>query len=130
MKRAFSVALVLAICQFAGIVQAADKADPTGTWKWTVMRGDNKIEVTAKLKLEGDKLSGVIVGRDNKETAIDDAKFKDGEVAFSVTRTGQNGNKNTTKYTGKVDGDTIKGKFERERDGKTTSTDWEAKRDK
>lgn len=130
MKRALNVALVLALCQFAGIVHAADKADPTGTWKWTVTRGDNKMDVTLKLKLEGDKLTGAMVGRDNKETAIDDAKFKDGEVTFAVTRTRQDGTKNTTKYSGKVDGDTIKGKSERERDGKTMSSDWEAKRDK
>jgi hypothetical protein len=130
MKRAFSVALVLAVCQFASLVQAADKTDPTGTWKWTVMRGDNKIDVTLKLKLEGDKLTGSQVGRDGKDIAIEDAKCKDGELSFAVTRTGNNGNKMTTKYSGKVDGDTIKGKSERERDGKTTSTDWEAKRDK
>ena len=36
----------------------------------------------------------------------------------------------TTKYTGKVSGDTIKGKTERERDGQTQSRDWEAKRAK
>lgn len=88
------------------------------------------MDVTLKLKLEGDKLTGAMVGRDNKETAIDDAKFKDGEVTFAVTRTRQDGTKNTTKYSGKVDGDTIKGKSERERDGKTMSSDWEAKRDK
>jgi hypothetical protein len=35
-----------------------------------------------------------------------------------------------TKYQGKVDGDTIKGKTERERNGQTMSRDWEAKREK
>src|SRR5690242_7296585 len=33
----------------------------------------------------------------------------------------------TTKYDGKVTGDTIKGKMEFERDGETRSRDWEAK---
>ena len=35
-----------------------------------------------------------------------------------------------TSYSGKVSGDTIKGKAESERDGKTQSRDWEAKRAK
>jgi hypothetical protein len=130
MKRSLSIAVVLALSLVAGIVQAADKADPTGTWKWTVTRGDNKIDVTLKLKLDGEKLTGTMPGRDGKDIEIEDAKFKDGEISFSVTRTGQNGNKNTSKYNGKIDGDTIKGKVERTRNGEATSTDWEAKREK
>ena len=85
--------------------------------------------MTLKLKLDGDKLSGTMLGRNNQEIAIDDATFKDGEVAFSVTRE-RNGTKNTTKYKGKLDGDTIKGKSEGERNGQATSRDWEATREK
>ena len=40
-----------------------------------------------------------------------------------------NGNKFTTKYAGKISGDTIKGKAESERDGQARSRDWEAKRE-
>ena len=69
-----------------------------------------------------------MVGRNN-DTPIEDAKFKDGEVSFKVTRE-RNGQKTTTSYSGKVSGDTIKGKAESERDGKTQSRDWEAKRAK
>ena len=36
----------------------------------------------------------------------------------------------TTKYQGKVSGDTLKGTIERERDGKPVKTKWEAKRAK
>jgi hypothetical protein len=50
-------------------------------------------------------------------------------VTFSVTRE-RNGQKRTTKYNGKLEGDTIKGKAEFQRDGQTQSRDWEAKRDK
>ena len=60
---------------------------------------------------------------------IEDAKFKDGEVAFAVTRE-RNGQKFTIKYKGKVSGDTIKGKTEFERNGEKQSRDWEAKREK
>ena len=111
-------------------MQAEDKkADPTGTWKWTVTRNNQSRDVTLKLKLEGDKLSGSMPGRDNTEVAIDDASFKDNEITFSVTRE-FNGNKFTTKYKGKLDGDTIKGTTESVRDGQTRTRDWEAKRDK
>src|SRR5262249_48069483 len=112
MSRFVGAALLVALVAFSSVSRAEDKkADPNGTWKWTVTRGDNRIETTLKLKLDGDKLSGTISGRNNTENKIEDATFKDGEVAFSVTRE-NNGNKRTTKYKGKVEGDTIKGKTE------------------
>ncbi len=109
--------------------QAAESADPTGTWKWSVTFNDQTRELTLKLKLEGDKLTGAMLGRDNQETPIEDASFKDDEVAFAVTRE-RNGQKFTIKYKGKVSGDTIKGKSEFERNGEKQSRDWEAKREK
>lgn len=111
------------------LVGAAQAADPTGTWKWTVTRGNNNIEQTLKLKLEGDKLTGVMVGRNNMETKIEDATFKSDEVSFKVT-TERQGQKRTTKYTGKLTGDVIKGKIETDRGGQTMQVDWEAKRAK
>jgi hypothetical protein len=129
MKRLVVAALVLAFAGPVGLSRAEDKPDPTGTWKWTVTMGDQKREMTLKLKLAGDKLTGSYVGRDGKDTPIEDATFKDGEVAFKVTRERQ-GMKFTVKYKGKVSGDTLKGKTEVERNGETQSRDWEAKRDK
>ena len=130
MKRLAAVALV--VVAFVGLAEnarGADKPDPTGSWKWTVTVNNQTRDVTLKLKLDGDKLTGKISGRDNTETDIADATFKDNEVSFSVTRE-RNGQKFVTKYKGKLDGDTIKGKSERERDGQTQSRDWEAKREK
>ena len=80
------------------------------------------------LKLDGDKLTGTVKTGD-AETKIEDAKYKDGEVSFSVTRE-RNGNKTTTKYTGTIKGDSFKGKREFDRNGQTTSRDFEAKREK
>lgn len=111
------------------LVDAAAAADPTGTWKWTTMFNNQTREQTLKLKLEGDKLTGALVGRNDQETAIGDATFKDDTVSFTVTRE-RGGNKFVTKYTGKVEGDTIKGKTETERDGQKRERDWEAKREK
>ena len=86
MKRAISPMLVVAFVGLAGVARSDDKADPTGTWKWSVTFNNQTRDVTLKLKLEGDKLTGTISGRNNTETAIEDASFKDGTVAFSVTR--------------------------------------------
>jgi hypothetical protein len=53
--------------------------------------------------------------------------LKGDEITFSTTRE-VNGNKMTSKYSGKISGDTIKGKMEFERNGEPVSRDWEAKR--
>ena len=127
MKRLVAAALVLAFAGLATAARAAD--DPTGTWKWSVTFNNQTREMTLKLKLDGDKLTGGMVGRNNQETAIEEASFKDGEISFKVTRE-RNGQKFTTKYSGKLSGDTIKGKTESERDGQVQSRDWEAKRSK
>lgn len=128
MRRSLVIASVLGVMAFATAVKADDKANPTGTWKWSVTFNNQTRENTLKLKLDGGKLTGALVGR-NRETAITDATFKDGEVSFKVTRE-RNNQKFTSTYKGKVEGDTIKGKIEFERDGKPESRDWEAKRAK
>jgi hypothetical protein len=129
MKRLVFAAIVVVLAGQIGLARADDKPNPTGTWKWTVEMNGQKRDVTLKLKLDGDKLTGSMPGRNNTETAIDDGKFKDGEVSFSVTRD-RMGTKVTTKYTGKIDGDTLKGKMEFERDGKAETREFEAKRSK
>jgi hypothetical protein len=105
------------------------KADPTGTWKWSYA-GQNGAarETTAKLKLEGDKVTGTVSGRNN-DVAITDGTLKGDEISFTVARE-FNGNKMTQKYSGKLSGDSIKGKVESKRgDAEAQSRDWEAKRE-
>jgi hypothetical protein len=119
---------VLFSAAFAGAA-FAEAPDPTGTWKWTVTVQDQTREATLKLKLEGDKLTGAMIGRNGQETKIEDAKYKEGEISFAVTRE-RNGQKFTTKYKGKVEGETIKGTQESERNGQVRSREWEAKRAK
>ena len=84
---------------------------------------------SAKLKQEGEKLTGTYVGRGNMETPISDGTFKVNKVTFNVVREFNN-NKFTIKYSGTLSGDTITGKSEFERDGQTQSRDWVAKRQK
>jgi hypothetical protein len=125
-----------ALLALSGSVQAQDKkADPTGTWSWSMpgRDGGEARKITLKLKTEGDKISGKLIspgrqGGDPMETEISDGKLKGDEVAFSVTRERQ-GNKYTQKYQGKIAGDTIKGKIQFDRNGETQSRDWEAKRE-
>jgi hypothetical protein len=126
MKWALCIALCLTTLGLAGTALGAD--DPSGVWKWTVERGGQKRDASLTLKLEGDKLTGHMPGRNNVVTPIEDGKFKDGEISFAVTRE-FNGVKRTTKYSGKLSGDTITGKSEgTDREGKAMTRDWVAKK--
>jgi len=121
--------LILAVATRASAQEQPNKVDPTGTWKWnfTTPTGDTR-ETTLVLKLDGDKLTGTISGR-RGETPISDATLKGDEISFSVVREfGEN--KFTNKYTGKITGDTIKGKMEFvDPAGEKRTRDWEAKRE-
>jgi len=104
---------------------AAGAVDPTGTWKWTMSgRNGQSREVTLKLKLEGGQLTGSVTGRAGAETPIEDATLSGSDMAFSVTRSGRNGQKSVSKFTGTLSGDTIKGKIATN----SRTRDWEAKR--
>jgi len=132
----FTSLLKLATCAVLALgasaqLQAADKkADPTGNWTWTTpgRNGGPDRKTTLKLKLDGEKLTGSISGRQGNDTDIADGKIKGEEVSFSVTRE-FNGNKMTQKFNGKLSGDSIKGKIEFERNGEAQTRDWEAKRE-
>jgi hypothetical protein len=126
MKRLTRVAIVLTLVTSASAIKAAD--DPTGTWNWPLENLGWTFQVSAKLKLEGGKLTGTYTGR-NMDSPIENGTFKDGNVSFTVTRD-LGGTKFTMKYSGTLRGDTITGKIEGERDGQKTSADWNAKRQK
>src|SRR6476619_7521063 len=85
------------------------KADATGTWSWVFKgrQGGPDRKYTAKLKVEGDKLTGKVSSpnRDGemRETEVKDGKVKGDEISFTTSRE-MNGNTITTKYTGKVSG--------------------------
>lgn len=119
------------------VTAAAIAADPTGTWKWTQpgRQGGPGFEQTLKLELKAGQLTGTLLGAQTPmgqvpDVAIGDASFKDDAVAFTVTRE-FNGNKITTKYAGKLAGDTITGSTERPgRDGNVMKRDWTATRAK
>lgn len=127
MKRIAAAVVVLAFVGLVSPLRAAD--DPTGTWKWETNFGGKARENTLKLKLDGDKLTGSMLGRDNQEIAIENASYKDGKVSFTITREFNN-NKITSKYNGTLSGDSIKGKTETRFNDQDRTADWDAKRQK
>jgi len=124
--------MVLVMSGFATTAWAAD--DATGTWTYTMPGRNNGPErkVTIKLKQDGEKLTGTINlgGNNAKDVEIADGKVKDGEISWKVVRKNQNGDELTTNYTGKVTGDTLKGKTEGTFNGQSRSRDFEAKKSK
>ena len=107
------------LCVLVSAALAAE-VSPAGVWKWTVQgrQGGGGFEQTVKLEYKDGTLSGIMPGRSAgqysvPDTPISDASFKDGQVKFAVTRE-FNGQKFTTKYAGKLEGNTIKGTFERD----------------
>jgi hypothetical protein len=138
-RRNAFVGLFAAFILMAGLAPLASAAgDATGTWKYSTpgRNGGAARETTLKLKQDGEKLTGTIStpGRGGAnaaptETEITDGKIKDGELSFKVTRKRQN-NEFTSNYTGKLDGDTIKGTVETSFNGNNRKTDFEAKRAK
>jgi hypothetical protein len=132
MQRTLKNLLQLTACGLVMLAVTASaqdkKPDLNGTWKSSSTNQNGQVrETTFKLKVEGEKVTGTVSGRNN-DTAIEEGKIKGDEVSFQVTREFQ-GNKVVTKYTGKISGDTITGKSESQRDGQPQTRDWVAKRE-
>jgi hypothetical protein len=124
------VAAVAAAALIAGPSRADDKkVSYTGTYTWTMKRGDMEIKNTLKIKQDGDKVTGK-VENPRGETEISDGAIKDGALMFNVVRE-FNGNSVTIKYAGKLEGDTLKLKVTRPgRDGgDPVTTEVEAKKE-
>jgi hypothetical protein len=130
-------ALVAFVVGLFGIAQAAD---PTGTWTWKTKFGKDgkEVERTMKLELKDGKLTGTVSGgfgggkaggKGGGDSKIEDGKFKDDEISFTVTRE-RGDTKIVTKYSGKVTADTIKGTITTDFNGKENKQEFEAKRSK
>ena len=130
MRKLALATFVAGLIGLVGGAQADDKkADATGTWKWTVERGGQKRDATAKIEVKDGKVSGTVSGGKNDAKIDDGGTFKDGKISFSVTRDFKD-QKITSKYSGTVTEDTIKGTIEGSFGGKETKLDWDAKREK
>ncbi len=122
MRRLRVAALVVACTGLVGLARADDD-DPTGTWNWTTPRGVG----TLKLKLEGDKVTGVMV-RKAGDLKVEDGIFKDGAISFRVPGKTPGGKRMVHMYQGKLVGDTVKGSATIVLPDQCVSADWEAKR--
>ena len=84
-----------------------------GTWRWQQPGRGGTVDVTLKLKQDGEKLTGTIsgFGGGDQELDIQDGTFKDGKVTFKIVRD-FGGRQSVTTYTGKIEGNSFKGKAE------------------
>jgi len=120
-------AAFLAVCFMTVAAFAAD-ASPAGSWKWTQEGRGGPQDMTAKIEFKDGKVTGTVSGGQAPEPAvIGDGTFKDGMISFTVTRE-FNGNKRVTKYSGKLEGESIKGSLERETQNGPQKNDWVATR--
>ena len=125
-------ALTLSILPLVALVgfciesaRADDRATVTGTWKWIGKSGEYQgQEISATLQQEGDKLSGT-VGSSAGQVEIEEGKAKNGHVAFQITLGDR-----VIKFSGKQNGDTIKGKVEISEGDNKRTMDWTARREK
>jgi hypothetical protein len=131
------LAAFLAACFFTVAAFAAD-ASPAGTWKWMQAgrNGGQGSERKAQIEMKDGKLTGKMLAYESPrgpqpEAELSDVTFKDGVVSFSLKRD-FGGNSFVIKYSGKLEGDTIKGsqEFPGFNGGEATKSDWEAKREK
>ena len=128
MKTILSAALVL-VLGLCGLAGAQEKADPVGTWKCEYQIGEQKRTSTLTIKMDGDKLVGMMSWPDQKETNLKDVKLKDADLTFSAERV-LGDNKFNVEYKFTITGDKLKGKGAVETGGEKREFDIEGKREK
>lgn len=105
---------------------AGPKAE--GTWKWSFTMPDGtKASPRAKIKRDGNTLTGTSMVGAGTEVAISDGKVEGDRVSWSVVRE-HGGRKVTTRYAGQLSEGWLRGTIESDWTGEKTSYPWEAKR--
>ena len=122
MRRLLVVALAVACTGVMGSARE-DQDDPTGTWQWPTPKGVG----TLKLKLEGNKVTGVMV-RKAGDLKVEDGIFRGGAISFRVPGGTPGGQPMVHMYQGKLMGDTIKGSATIVLPDQVVTGEWEAKR--
>jgi len=110
---------------------APTTTSPAGHWHWSgIGAGGVPAEVDCELTYENAVLAGTAKIGDTS-VAISDASFKNGVAAFSVVRMVHDGAvRFEEKYSGRLDGDTLAGTYERPTapPGGPVTTPWKAQR--
>jgi hypothetical protein len=105
--------LLFVVSILCALALAVFAADVSGKWTFEQQGRNGAQTNTLTLKADGAKLTGSLDGG-RGATDISDGKVDGNNISFSVTRTmGQGGQSFTTKYTGTLDGDSLKLEFER-----------------
>ena len=105
-------AVVAACVGTTGTARADNQGGLTGTWEWIVHRGGKAGVAAVELKQEGDRITGVMHGRNGKDMKVENGTFKDGRVSFEVPAVNPDGSQMVHRYNGKLTGDTITGTAE------------------
>lgn len=113
--------MILKLFLCGAMALGAFAADINGKWVASMTTPDGqKRESTYNFKADGSTLTGTVSGRGG-ETAISDGKVDGDNISFTVVRN-FNGNEMKQKYTGKLEGDSLKLKFQmREREMEITA---------
>ncbi len=110
--------LVLLACALAVVAMAADVS---GKWTFETQGRNGAVTNTLMLKAAGSDLTGTLDGGRGGPVEISKGKVDGDNISFEVTREFQ-GNSFTTKYSGKVSGDSIELTIEGPRGGPRTVT--------
>lgn len=101
----------------------------TGKWAYTLdVSLDTSLDFIAEFKQDGENVTGSVTVQELK-TAIEKGKLKDGQLSFEIPRE-YGGVKFMSRYSGKLTGDTIKGKIVSGTAPLERTYEWSAKREK
>jgi hypothetical protein len=98
--------LLFVVAILCALTLAVMAADVSGKWTWEQQGRNGNQTQTLILKADGSKLTGSLDGG-RGATDISDGAVNGNTVTFSVSRN-MGGNAVTTKYTGTLDGDSLK----------------------
>jgi hypothetical protein len=119
---------ILAFCLPSLAADTNSEPRLDGVWKWSFTMPDGtKADPKARLKREGDTLTGTSTPRPGMSIPITDGKIDGDKISWTILREAA-GRKATTRYEGIVKGDTIKGSIDSDWAGETRRYDWMAKR--
>jgi hypothetical protein len=103
--------LLFVVAILCALTLAVMAADVSGKWTWEQQGRNGNTTSTLTLKADGSNLTGSLDGG-RGASDIKDGKVDGNNISFSVSRN-MGGTDVTTKYTGTLDGDSLKLKFER-----------------
>jgi hypothetical protein len=125
MKKSYLVLMGIVFLALAGLALATQEINVTGDWEMTVTtpRGDRVSQV--KFEQTGEKLK-VTTTSFRGEEVTGEGTLKGSDIQWSIVRSTPRGEFTVT-YTGKVEGDTMKGQATM---GDMGTMDWTAARKK